>query len=128
MRLGSLVEMPQQCTLMARVAASAVQRIGIPLFLVSFKIQINVGWGITIDPSPCYFPDSISFYVSGFFQIDSFMFFFFLRELLIHWCLQNVNHLLILHYLKPNTSAWFYEVVIISVISFLLNSTVHVLT
>ena len=48
MRLGSLVEMPQQCTLMARVAASAVQRIGIPLFLVSFKIQINVGWGITI--------------------------------------------------------------------------------
>ena len=38
MRLGSLVEMPQQCTLMARVAASAVQRIGIPLFLVSFKI------------------------------------------------------------------------------------------
>ena len=38
MRLGSVVEMPQQCTLMARVAASAVQRIGIPLFLVSFKI------------------------------------------------------------------------------------------
>ena len=38
MRLGSLVEMPQQCTLMVRVAASAVQRIGIPLFLVSFKI------------------------------------------------------------------------------------------
>ena len=34
----TLVEMPQQCTLMARVAASAVQRIGIPLFLVSFKI------------------------------------------------------------------------------------------
>ena len=49
MRLGSLVEVPQQCTLMARVAASAVQRIGIPLFLVSFKIQINVGWGITIN-------------------------------------------------------------------------------